>query len=181
MLLIGFAATVLAILTPQAQPDFEALLAPAKTPNEVAAFCFAPANRRPGERDRDCQYRVLAEEAQRIERIDGLRRRCAGQADGSTDACVIQILTAEHAAAEAAKAERAERARRGDDLFGDLFSVTDPAPEPPARPSAPYTPPRPNCRSEIVPNADGTGGSTVWVCGNNDALSDQVRDRLLPR
>ena len=189
MLLIGLAAAVLAGLAPQAEPTIEALLAPAITPTQVAAFCFAPANRRPGERDRDCQYRVLREDPQRVARIDGLRHRCAREASspgGTVDECVQRTILAERAAAEAARLERAqaaERARTGDDLFADFFSTSEAAtPGPPLAPPvpAPVPPARNGCRQEIERNPDGTGGSVRWICGD-PALADQVRDMLRPR
>lgn len=186
MLLIGLAAVVLFALAPQAEPDIEALLAPAMTPNDVAAFCFAPANRQPGERDRECQYRVLREDPVRVARIDGLRHRCrrdAGSPGEATDDCVTRIILAERAAAEAARLERiaALEKARTDDPFGgflDLDTAPAAATPPPPEPSAP---PRRNCRRETTVHPDGTGGSVTWTCGNDEALADQVRDMLRPR
>lgn len=185
MLLISLAA-VLAVLTPQAEPDIDALLAPAMTPNQIAAFCFTPANRQPGERDRDCQHRLLREDPVRVARIDDLRRRCDRlplSPGVTTDACVRQILTDETAAAEAARLERAaalERARTGQATFDDLFTLeaapatVPPSPPPPARRE-------PGCRRETTRNPDGAGGSVIWVCGDDDGVADQLREALRPR
>lgn len=186
MLLLSLAAAVLTVLAPQAEPDIDSLLAPAMTPDQVAAFCFAPANRQPGERDRECQYRVLREDPVRVARIDALRRRCERQANspgGTVEQCVERIILAERAAAEAARLERAqaaERARAGDDLFGDLFSVTQAAKPAPAPAPEPYAPPRPNCRRETTQHPDGTGGSVTWVCGD-ERLDGMMRDLLRPQ
>ena len=189
MLLIGLAAAVFSILTPQTDLEIEALLAPAMTPNDVAAFCFAPTNRRPGERDRDCQYRVLREDPARVARIDGLRRRCERQASspgGTVDQCVVRTLVAERDAAEAARVERAAAAERtrvdGARDFDALFAEARPSPPSPPPPPPPEPePPRRNCRRETTTYPDGTGGSVRWICGNDEALGDQLRDLLRAR
>lgn len=190
MLLIGFAAVVLSVLGPQtagAEPTIEALLAPAMTPDDVAAFCFAPANRQAGERDRDCQYRVLREDPVRVAQVNGLRRHCERQTASTAEPvedCVVRTILAERAAAEAARLERVaatERALADDDLFGDAFTFdTAPAAVPPPPPPPPE-PARRNCRRETTIHPDGTGGSVSWVCGNDEALSDTLRDMLRPR
>lgn len=186
MLLISLAA-VLAALTPQVEPDIDALLAPAMTPNQIAAFCFTPANRQPGERDRECQHRLLREDPVRVARIDDLRRRCdrPSLSPGVTrDACVRQILMDEAAAAEAARLERAaalERARTGQTTFDDLFTLeAAPAAAPPPPPPPPARR-EPGCRRETTPDPDGAGGSVIWICGDDDGVADQLREALRPR
>lgn len=188
MLLIGLAAAVLSVLAPQTDPTVEALLGPAMTPNDAAAFCFAPANRQPGERDRDCQYRALREDAARVARNDGLRWRCGRQAaaPGETvEQCAARILVAERAAAEAARVARAEAAEKGRVAgasdFDALFAEAGPPPAPASPPPPPPAPPRQNCRRETTTYPDGTGGSVSWICGNDETLGDQLREMLRPR
>lgn len=191
MLLIGLAAAVFSLFSPQAagaEPSLEAIMAPAITPNDAAAFCFAPANRQPGERDRDCQYRALREDAARVARNDGLRWRCGRQAaaPGETvEQCAARILIAERAAAEAARVARAEAAEKervaGASDFDALFAEAGPPPGPASSPPPPPAPPRQNCRRETTTYPNGAGGSVSWICGNDDTLGDQLREMLRPR
>lgn len=184
-----FAAVLLAFGSQTPEPSVEQTLAPLLTPDEIAAACLNPARRQSGERDRECQYRMLREEEMRGHRLASLRFDCERAPDpaGETvDACIRRRVTAEVAAREARRAEIGARSGRlGFDpenpfAANSLASALSAAPPPPPVREAPAPRERQGCRSEVVRNPDGSGGSVIWVCGDGEA-ADSVREALRPR